>query len=120
MLPGMGQLPGPLTGAPVGLAGEAVVRLPDADGALPVNNGIAAITPTAPRTLTLPPLSGQGDGDRVTLTVLAAFAITVNAAGIDPINDVAGAPASAVVPGDSDTTFVADKTTVPNTWLTLS
>jgi hypothetical protein len=115
----MGQLSGPLTGAPIGLSGVAVVRLPNADGALPVNNGIAAITPSAPHTLTLPPLSGQGDGDRVTLTVLAAFVITVNGSGTDPINDV-GAPGTVAVPGSSNRTFVADRTTLPNTWLTLS
>ncbi len=119
MLGPMGFPQGQSAGAPIGLAGEAVVRLADADGALPVNGGIAAITPTAPRGRVLPLLSGSADGDRVTLKVLAAFVVTVDASGSDPIND-AGSPGSVSVPGNSDTTFVADKTTVPNTWLTCS
>jgi hypothetical protein len=77
------------------------------------------MTPTAARALTLPPLSTVGDGDHVTVRSLAAFALTINVGDPnDHMNDALAG--SAAVPGNGNLTVVADKTTVPNTWLSLT
>lgn len=110
----MSQLPGPFTGAPLSLGADSQLSLADADAPLPTA-GFYTITPTAPRTLTLPSLASQSEGAEFEVKNLApATAVDVVADGTDQINDAAPAPV-AIVPG-ANLRFRAGRTS----WYTLT